>query len=75
MSNNHIVYTSDEITNLSKQKIWENNIINSPLKKNISETKYTLYSTGNADINGRKYVCIPENRKPTKDEIKKYNIW
>ena len=33
MSNNHIVYTSDEITNLSKQKIWENNIINSPLKK------------------------------------------
>lgn len=34
--------------------------------------KYELYATGNADMNGRKYVAL--SSKPTPEEIKKYNI-
>jgi len=34
--------------------------------------RYELYATGDADMNGRKYVALPS--KPTQEEIKKYNI-
>ncbi len=34
--------------------------------------KYELYATGDADVNGRKYVALPS--KPTPEEMKKYNI-
>jgi len=37
-----------------------------------SGKKYELYATGNADMNGRKYVALPS--RPTPEEIKKYNI-
>ena len=37
-----------------------------------SDKKYNLYATGDADMNGRKYVALPS--KPTPEEIKKYNI-
>jgi len=36
------------------------------------DKKYELYATGNADMNGRKYIALPS--KPTPEEIKKYNI-
>jgi hypothetical protein len=34
--------------------------------------RYELYATGDADMNGRKYVAL--SSKPTEEEIKKYNI-
>jgi len=38
----------------------------------LEQTKqYQLYPTGEADLNGRKYVALS---KPTPEEIKKYNI-
>ena len=33
---------------------------------------YQLYATGDADLNGRKYVAL--TKPPTAEEIKKYNI-
>jgi hypothetical protein len=33
---------------------------------------YQLYATGDADLNGRKYVAL--SKPPTEEEIKKYNL-
>lgn len=33
---------------------------------------YKLYATGDADLNGRKYVAL--SKPPTPEEIKKYNL-
>ena len=59
----------------------KNEVIRASLKYNsyvmntheMDPTKwYELYATGDADLNGRKYVALPS--KPTPEEIKKYNI-
>ena len=33
---------------------------------------YQLYATGDADLNGRKYVAL--SKPPTEEEKKKYNL-
>jgi hypothetical protein len=62
-------------------KMDKNEVIRASLKYNsyvmntheMDPTKrYELYATGDADLNGRKYIALPS--KPTPEEIKKYNI-
>ena len=41
----------------------------------MSSTQYTLYANEDIDLmNGRKYVCLPSNKKLTENDKKKYNI-
>lgn len=42
---------------------------------NSSNGEYKLYATGDADLNGRKYVALPANKKVTDEDRRKYNIW
>jgi len=74
MSSNK-TYTSQEMNKLSNSELWKNSIKNVPSVSKNDTTKYTLYSTGDADLNGRKYVSLPSNKVLTDYEKRKYNIW
>jgi len=74
MSSNK-TYTSQEMNKLSNSDLWKNSIKNVPRVSKNDTTKYTLYSTGDADLNGRKYVSLPSNKVLTDYEKRKYNIW
>ena len=70
-------YHSEEIYQLNQGYPW-NKSINCELvqnnKKTDSEKKYKLYATGDADLNGRKYIALPENHKLNETDKIKYNI-
>jgi len=74
MSSN-TTYNSQEMNKLSNSDLWKNSIKNVPRVSKNDTTKYTLYSTGDADLNGRKYVSLPSNKVLTDYEKRKYNIW
>lgn len=74
MSSN-VTYTSQQVNNLSNSSIWKNSIKNVPSVSKNNTSKYTLYATGDADLNGRKYISLPSNKVLTDYEKRKYNIW
>lgn len=72
-------YTKRQISEMNCNSLWNGHIINaeplySPNNDN-ADTKYKLYSTGYADMGGRKYVALPENLIITEQVKRRYNLW
>ena len=71
MTDNRVTYTASEIREMNCTPLWNRSI---KVEKGV-ETKYSLYPTGDADLNGRKYIALPANIDPTNLEIRrKYNL-
>ena len=61
------------VTNMNSTKLW-NGTIRMEDSKNKKEEKYVLYSTGYADLNGRKYQALPASLVITPEIKNKYNL-
>ena len=76
--NSSAYITHREIEALNKTRLWNNSISVprvSPEPKTGS-TKFTLHATGYTDLNGRKYVALPENTDTNDPNIReKYNLF
>jgi len=72
---NNPTYSAQEINDLKNTSLWYNCIINSPpVSQKKENTRYVLHATGDADMNGRKYISLPADHKLTLFEKRKYNI-
>lgn len=71
-------YSIGEINKLNATYPWNLSISvpNVSAQTESSKQKYALYSTGDADLDGRKYVSLPVGIN-TSDPVvrKKYNLW
>jgi len=66
------IFTHTMLEQINYIEPWKGCII---LPKKKTADTYELHATGNADLNGRKYVALPTGTKLT-DKIKmEYNIW
>ena len=66
------IYSNLQLKEMNMAYPWNSQKINF---KDNNKTKYILYSTGDADINGRVYVALDSKIDVTNDEIrKKYNL-
>ena len=66
-------YTKNEIISMNSSNIWRNSIIYDNSKSSDC-TLYELHPTGDADLNGRKYVSLPKGTVITEEIKQKYNI-
>ena len=69
-------FSKQQLLNLNDDPKYGNNWI-SNINNNINnnyDDKYKLYPTGESDLNGRKYIALPENMVITNDVIKKFNL-
>ena len=71
-------YSIGEIRKLNSTYPWNHSISDPKVsaQPDGSKQKYALYPTGDADLNGRKYVSLPVGIN-TSDPVvrKKYNLW
>ena len=68
-------YSSSELMSLNAGYPWRNCIIQPPKDIKSSPTNtYTLHATGDADLNGRKYIPLPVGTKITEEIKRKYNL-
>ena len=68
-------YTANEIDTLNNTPTWIRTPIKIEEKKENKEQKYVLHSTGDADMNGRKYIALPSKCDVSDPTIKrKYNL-
>ena len=69
-------YTTHEISDLNKTQTWFQKPIEIKGEKKDKNEKYILHATGDADMNGRKYIALPYNCDTSKHDIKtKYNLF
>ena len=69
-------YTNHEISGLNKTQTWFQKPIEIKGEKKDKNEKYILHATGDADMNGRKYIALPYNCDTSKHDIKtKYNLF
>jgi hypothetical protein len=74
-------YSNREISDLNKTQTWYQKLIeiksdkkDKKDKKDKNE-KYILHATGDANMNGRKYIALPYNCETSNHDIKtKYNL-
>jgi len=62
-------YTQNDIASMNASNIWRNCII-SDNSKSSHDSLYELHATGDADLDGRKYVYLPKGKLIT-DEIRR----
>ena len=68
-------YTNHEISGLNKTQTWYQKPIEIKSDKKDKNEKYILHATGDADMNGRKYIALPYNCDTSNQAIKqKYNL-
>ena len=69
------LFTSRELTSMNGSYPWTNCIIQPPkeLKPSSTDT-YTLHATGDADVDGPKYISLPAGTKITPELRRKYNL-
>jgi len=68
-------YTNDEISELNKTHTWYQKPIEIKSDKKDKNEKFILHATGDADMNGRKYIALPYNCDTSNKAIKqKYNL-
>ena len=67
-------YSRERLNTMNYGALWNQGIIIPENIKNKSD-EWQLHATGDADLNGRKYVALPPGTN-TKDPniIKKYNL-
>ena len=68
-------YSNSEISDLNKTQTWFQKPIEIKGDKKDKNEKYILHATGDADMNGRKYIALPYNCDTSNQAIKqKYNL-
>lgn len=71
MSSHHS-YSFNTVTSMNYSSIW-NDCITIPEKSR--QDNYNLHATGDADLNGRKYVALPAGTNTNDPRIReKYNL-
>lgn len=66
-------YTSN--TSMNYSDVWRNSITIQKNYKNDTSGLFELHATGDADIDGRKYVALPKGTNIKDPEIiKKFNL-
>lgn len=65
-------YAKDTVTSMNYSYPW-NGCITTGNEK-TSSGLYELHATGDADLNGRKYVALPKGLTLTDDVKRKYNL-
>ena len=69
-----IKYTYEQIISLNANDLWKNCIIIEK-KNNYKDIIYELHPTGDADLNGRKYIALPVGTNINDPIIRiKYNL-
>ena len=66
-------YTINDIISMNASSIWKNSIIYDNSKPSDGSL-YELYPTGDADLDGRKYISLPKGTVITEQIKRKYNI-
>lgn len=65
-------FTSGTLESMNHSYPWNGSITNA---NSLDKGKnYELHATGDADLNGRKYVALPVGTKLDKYTIEKYNL-
>ena len=68
-------YSNREISDLNNTQTWYQKPIEIKSDKKDKNEKYILHATGDADMNGRKYIALPYNCDTSNQAIKqKYNL-
>mgnify|MGYP001182995768 CR=1 FL=1 len=68
-------YSYNQLASMDSSFPWSNCIKSRPqdLKPSSTDT-YTLHATGDADLDGRKYIPLPADTKITPEIKRKYNL-
>ena len=67
------LYTEYQIISMNASYPW-NGTLSIPQDVKSKKGLYNNYATGDADLNGRKYVALPADMKLTSEIKKKYNL-
>jgi len=74
-SNTMSYYSYNQLASMNSSYPWSNCIIEPPVDLKPSSTDtYTLHATGDADLDGRKYISLPAGIKITEEVKRKYNL-
>ena len=73
MNSSYRQYTDGQIQSLNCSFPW-NGTLSRPAAETSKTGLYELHATGDADLNGRKYVALPSGTKLTSDVKKQYNL-
>ncbi len=71
VTSNNIMYSSASLSSMNYSRTW-NHCITIPEKS--TQDTYKLHATGDADLNGRKYVALPASMVITPEVKRAYNI-
>ena len=74
MNNNYKKYNINDIKEMNKNYPWSSQKIEVKTISNNTNTKFILHATGEADVDGRKYIALPSNIIIDSDIKKKYNL-
>ena len=66
------MFSTSQLDTMAKETEWRNKLVLAAEKK--EETKWELHATGDADMNGRKYVALPKGTKLTDEVKRRYNL-
>ena len=73
MNSSYRQYTSGQVSKMNYGYPW-NGTLSQPVSEKNKSGLYELHATGDADLNGRKYIALPSGTKLTADVKKQYNI-
>lgn len=73
MNSSTPVYTSSQISSMNNSYPWNGTLSCTDDHKSTSGL-YELHATGDADLNGRKYIALPKETKITEEVRRKYNL-
>ena len=73
MSSSNSVYTTNQISTMNGSYPW-NGALSCAEDLKSSSGLYELHATGDADLDGRKYVALPKETNITEDVKRKYNL-
>tara|TARA_B100001093_G_C26293955_1_gene786457 strand:+ start:370 stop:594 length:225 start_codon:yes stop_codon:yes gene_type:complete len=65
-------FTKEQINSMNLSSTWRHTL-SIPNQKSESRL-YKLHATGDADLNGRKYISLPADMEITKEVKERYNI-
>ena len=73
MNNSPRYYTEMDITRMNSSYPWNGTLSYDESNKSKSGL-YEYHATGDADLNGRKYIALPKGIKLTEEVKQKYNL-
>ena len=65
------MYSSTSLSSINYGRTWNHCIT---IAEKSTQDSYKLHATGDADLNGRKYVALPASKVITPEVKRAYNI-